>query len=65
MSKLIVRLTPPPVVRYCNQRVCVSVREHISGTIRSIFAKFFGTLLQCIHVTPVLQAAMSSLLGGR
>jgi len=33
------------VAKYYDDRVCFSVREHISGTTRPIFANFF------VHVT--------------
>ena len=41
--------TSPPVgeAKYCDDRVCLSVREHISETARLIFTKF------CTHVTLV------------
>jgi len=28
--------------KYCDESVCLSVREDISGTTRAIFAKFCG-----------------------
>jgi len=41
--------TSPSVgeAKYCDDRVCLSVREHISETTRLIFTKF------CTHVTLV------------
>jgi len=46
------RPTDKLIAEYCNQPVCLSVREHISGTAGPIFAKFcvqiprgFGSVL--------------------
>ena len=40
-KKLHCFLYPGTGAEYCNQFVCVSVREHISGTTKPIFTKFF------------------------
>jgi len=36
---------PDRGAEYCDEHVCLSARDHISGTTRPIFAKFF------VHVT--------------
>jgi len=48
ISNSFVGLILPPLgeAKYCDDRVCLSIREHISGTIRHIFTKFYACYLR-------------------
>ena len=56
---MIVYLAPVGEAKYCDDRVCLSVclsvREHISGTTRPIFTNFYARYL-CPWLGPPLEA---------
>jgi len=54
VSEAPIYFAPGRVAKYCNDRVCVSVREHISGTTRLIFTKFLCMLPMWPWLGPLL-----------
>ena len=46
---------PGTGAEYCDQSLCVSVREHIAGTAGPIFTKFFVHILCGPHVATLIR----------